>query len=234
MYCRACNVKVGCKADRCPLCKGDLSFTPVPTDKYVQPEKPTEEEAFKRGQIKKRRRDIIAQIYFVFFVISTVVLILVNIYTKPTQLWSMIYMVVAGYIYYCIRYTVIAQGNFHARVFGQAIANTIVIWLLWYFFKGPSQNNWILITWLPITYFLSELMIGIYALINFKEARKKMVSLLILCICGVIPIVSAYIADVSVKWPSIAASAFSVVVIVVTLVIGRHHFVDELKRFFHV
>lgn len=234
MYCRACNVKIGCQADRCPLCKGDLSFTPVPTDKYSPSAQPTEEVAFPHPTIRKKKGDIISRAYFVFFVVSTCVLILVNIYTKPTQLWSMIYMVVAGYIYYCIRYTVIAQGNFHARVFGQAIANTVVIWLLWYFYRGPGQNNWILITWLPITYFLSELMIGIYALVNFKEARKKMVSLLILCIFGVIPVVSAYVADVSVKWPAIAASAFSGVVIILTLIIGRHHIVDEMKRFFHV
>ena len=143
-------------------------------------------------------------------------------------------MVVAGYIYYCIRYTVIAQSNFHARIFGQAIVNTVVILLLWRLYSGPGQNNWILITWLPITYFLSELLIGIYDLLNFKEARKKMISLLILCIFGVIPVVTAYVADVSVKWPAIAASAFSGVVIVVTLIVGRNHLVDELKRFFHV
>lgn len=231
MYCRACNVKIGCKAEHCPLCKGELSYVPL-TDRYRPPAHPAEEEtAFPKGEIKKRRSDVIAQAYFVFFVISTCMLILINIYTKPTQLWSMIYMVVAGYIYYCIRYTVIAQGNFHARIFGQAIANTIVIWLMRIFIGG---NNWVLITWLPITYFLSEVMIGLFALINFKEARKKMVSLIILCLCGVIPVVSAYVADVSVKWPAIAVSAFSGVVILVTLIVGRNHFADEMKRFFHV
>ena len=234
MYCRSCHIKVGCKSDRCPLCKGDLSYTPVPTEKYRRPTEEVQEVAFPKGEIKRRRPDIIAEAYFVFFVISTCTLILINIYTKPQQLWSMIYMVVAGYIYYCIRYTVIAQGNFHARIFGQAIANTVVILLLWNLYRGPSQNNWILITWLPITYFLSELLIGIYALINFKEARKKMVSLLILCLCGIIPTVTVYLADVSVKWPAIAVSAFSGVVIIATLIIGRNHFVDEFKRFFHV
>ena len=60
MYCRACGVKIGCRAERCPLCKGELSYTPVPTDRYIPPAHLTEEVAFKKGTIKKRRTDVIA------------------------------------------------------------------------------------------------------------------------------------------------------------------------------
>lgn len=220
MYCEKCKVNIDCKADVCPLCHRPLTVG-----------EPVTELAYKNGKIRKQRLDIFSKIYLSCAFIATVVCIIVNVLNNYEYMWSMIVMVGLSYVYYCIRFTFLAQGNFNGRIFGQTIAQTLVFIAVRVTVGG---NHFIFITWLPIVYFISELLLCVYIALNWREARKKMMSLVVLGILGIIPVCSAYIMDLSVKLPSIIASAFSVAVILVTLIAGRKHIIGELKRYFHL
>ena len=235
MYCRKCNILVDCKSSKCPLCHGELSIGPLQTkeeepdiNKRLEKEK---EVAFPQGKITRFRPDRFTRIFFIVFVLTSLICEIVNVIVDPNFMWSIIYIIVMWYLFYCVRFTVFAQGNFHIRIFGQVVVITILSIIARLVFGG---NEFLFSIWLPITYFVGELLIGVYALIYFKEARKKMISILVLCILGWIPLVAALIIDVTPKWPAIVATAFSVVEIIVTLIIGRKHFIGELKRFFHI
>lgn len=220
MYCERCKVTVNCKADRCPLCHRELTGS----DENA-------EQIFPKGKIRKQRLDIFSKIYLSCALIAVIACIVVNVLNNSEFMWSMIVMVSLIYVYYCIRFTFIAQGNFNVRIFGQAIAQTVVFFAVRLTVGG---NHFIFITWLPVVYFVSEVLLCAYIGINWKEARKKMMSLVVMGILGIIPVCAAYLMDLSVKWPSIAASAFSVAVILVTVIAGRKHIIGELKRYFHL
>lgn len=232
MYCKKCNVTIDCRADKCPLCHGEIIESLIPSD--IAPDevkKEDKEVPFPQGKITRFRTDRFTKIWFIVLVLSSLVCEAVNIILDPDFMWSLIYVIVAWYLYYCVRFTFFAQGNFHIRIFGQVAVITVISIAVRLIFGG---NDFLFSVWLPITYFVGELLIGVYALLNFKEARKKMISILVLCVLGWIPIAAAYLMDVDPKWPSIVTTVFSVTEIVVTMIIGRKHFMGELKRFFHI
>ena len=85
-----------------------------------------------------------------------------------------------------------------------------------------------------MVYLCSEVLLCAYIAINRRQARLVMMSLAVVAVLGIIPVCAAFILDLSVKWPSIAVSAFSGAVFLTTLIIGRKHILGELKRYFHL
>lgn len=223
MYCRRCNVTVNCTTDVCPLChqpvdkeKKKTEFSDLPSPK---------------GSVKKQRLDIFSKIYIPVALLAIAICLAVNIATDPTFMWSIMAMVSLVYVYYCVRFTFIAQGNFIARIFRQTIILTIIFVIVRLTVGG---NHWIFITWLPIVYFLGETMIGVYLLMNRKVSRSKLTSLFVLAIFGVIPICAAYVLDLSVKWPSMVATGVSVAIMTVLFVTCHRQILSQIRRYFHI
>ncbi len=219
MYCKKCNVHIDCLTDRCPLC-----HEPVEADNNI-------ERAFPIPKVDKRLHTKFSLAYTVIAAVIVIACIAVNIITNPDFMWSVMVLISLTYIYYLVRFTFISQGHFTARVFGQTVALTLLLFSVRWIFDG---NNWIFITWLPIVYFVSEILLSAYMLINKKRARKYIISLLALTILGIIPICVAYILDISVKWPSITVTAFSIAIMLVSLFVGRKIIAGEFKRYFHL
>lgn len=220
MYCKECKVTVNCKTDVCPLCHGKLEGNP---------EKETR--AFPKAKIRRFQPDWFGKIYFLIAAIITIVCLAVNLARNEKFLWSIIVLVSLVYGWYCIRFTIIAQGHFAARIFGQTIALTLLFIAVRLTVGG---NHFIFITWLPVVYLCSEVLLFAYIAVNRRQARPIMMSIAVVAILGIIPVCAAFILDLSVKWPSIAVSAFSGAVFLTTLIIGRKHILGELKRYFHL
>lgn len=219
MYCKRCKVSVNCLTDHCPLCHERIEISRE------------SERAFPPPKVDKRLHTRFSFIYTVIAAVIVILCIIANIFTNPEFMWSVMVLVCLSYIYYLVRFTFISQGHFVARVFGQAVALTLLLFSVRWIFGG---NQWIFITWLPIVYFVSEVLLSVYMLINKKRARKYIISLLTLSILGIIPVGVAYILDVAVKWPSITVTAVSVATITVSLIMGRKIIAGELKRYFHL
>lgn len=219
MYCKHCKVKIGCKAEVCPLC-----HEPITVDETMQ-------QVFPTPNVKRRLHTKFSLIYVILSTFVTLICIWANILTNPNFMWSMMVMVCLIYVYYLVRFTFISQGHFNARIFGQAIVLTVVFFSVRHFIGG---NSWIFITWLPLVYFLSELMLGAYMVINTKRARKNIITLITLSIMGTIPTIVAYALDIAVKWPSITVTSFSLAVIIISVIAGRKVILGELKRYFHL
>lgn len=223
MYCRHCNVKVDCTTDVCPLCGQPLEGTRLPGE---NPDLPSP-----IGHVKKRRLDIFSKVYIPLAAAIIIACVVANVLTNPAFMWSIIVMVSLTYVYYCVRFTFIAQGNFIVRVFGQTIALTIVFILMRLTVGG---NHWVFITWLPIVYFLNEVMICVYLITTRKVSKSKLSSFFVFAILGVIPVCAAYILDLSVKWPSIAATAVSVVIMIILIITNHKQILSQIRRYFHI
>lgn len=217
MYCKKCGVFIDCYADKCPLCGEKTDCT-------------EKERAYPVPRVSRRRADIVSKVFFWVAVVVSVACVIANILTEYHFMWSIMVIVVSCYIYYCLRFNFLIQKKFTAIVVGQAVALTAVFAAIRII---VGANHFIFITWLPIVYFVSVLLLLGYLIINRKEAKKKMMTLIVMGVMGVIPIVTAYVLDLSVKWPSIAASAISIALIPATLIVGRKHVLDQLKRYFH-
>lgn len=221
MYCEHCGVKIDCPAEKCPLC-----HKPLKSD-----EKTKKEAIFPKAKIKRRRPDKFTVDFFLCVAVIIIVCIALNLVYTPEFLWSTIVLVCLVYVFYCVRFTFIAQKNFNAKIFGQAVSLTALFVAVRLIVGG---NHFIFITWLPIVYLLSDVLLLAYIIINKREARKKIISIIEIGVLGVIPVSAAYIFDLSVKWPSIAVSALSIALVLGTLIFGRKHILGELKRFFHI
>jgi len=215
-------VTVDCKTDVCPLCRGALENDgKTPKENLPSP----------KGSVKKQRLDIFSKIYIPIAATAAVACITGNVLTNPKFMWSVMVLVALVYFYYLVRFTFIAQGNFNARIFRQTIALTIVFIVVRLTVGG---NHWVFITWLPIVYFLGEILIGAYCIMMRKTSRSRLASFFVLAFLGIIPICAAYILDLSVKWPSIAVSAFSVVVMTVLIITQHKQIFAQIKRYFHI
>lgn len=222
MYCRNCNVTVDCETEVCPLCHEKIERDgKTPKENLPSP----------KGSVKKQRLDIFSKIYIPTALLTVLACISVNVLTNPDFMWSVMVLAAVVYIYYLVRFTFIAQGNFPARIFGQVIALTIVFIAVRLIFGG---NHWIFITWLPIVYFLSELMIGVYSIVKRKTACSHLSRFLLLTFLGIIPVCAAFILNLSVKWPSVAVSAFSFALMIVLAIIERKQIIAEIKHYFHI
>lgn len=223
MYCEHCKVNIECKADRCPLCGQQIVGD---KESFLAPQ-----QVFPTPKVSKRISTKFSLVYTIISVLATLICIIINFVTNPNFMWSIMVMVCLIYVYYLVRFTFISQGKFNARVLGQALMLTIVFFCVRWFVGG---NHWIFITWLPLVYFVSEVLLGAYMIIYKQRARKNIITLITLSIMGVVPTIVAYALNLDVKWPSIAVTAFSLALIVVILILGRKLIIGELKRYFHL
>lgn len=217
MRCKNCNVEVACKSTVCPLCHAPLvseGEVPFPTP------------AVKRIILGK-----FSLAYIVLAVIVNVICITLNFIFTPTKLWFVAVLVSFIYVYYFINVTVAAKRGFHKRILGQALVLTAIFAVIKLAVGG---NHWIFISWLPAIYLASDALMLIFIFKKRNEASKYIATLLLLCVFGVIPCVSAYVFDLSVKLPSIIATCVSAAIFLITVIVCRKTVADELKKVFHL
>ncbi len=217
MRCKNCNVEIACKSTVCPLCHAPLvsdGEVPFPTP------------AVKRILLGKFSVAFIA-----LGVIVNIICIALNFIFTPKVLWFVPVFVSFIYVYYFVNVTVAAKRGFHKRILGQVLILTVMFAVIKLAVGG---NHWIFITWLPAIYLASDILMLIFIFKKHNESSKYIATLLLLCIFGVIPCISAYVFDLSVKLPSIIATSVSLLILVVALIVCRKTIADELKKVFHL
>ena len=87
---------------------------------------------------------------------------------------------------------------------------------------------------LPIIFFASQAIVGIFIVANRKKSTRYLVPLITMGILGVIPFIIAVINDLNTLWPSLTVGATSIVIIAITVIIEHKAIGQELKRIFHI
>lgn len=216
MRCEKCNVEITCKTEVCPLChsplhsEGEVAF-PVPSAKKVFPKK-------------------FLLVYFLIALVANIVCITVNLVIGTKSLWCIEVLVSSIYLYHFINVTVISRPRWHKNVLGQMIVLTVLFVIVRLTIGG---NHWIFITWLPALYMASDILMIIFMVKQGAEAPKYLATFLFICLLGVIPTISAYAFDLSVKIPSIVATCLSGALFLSSLFIWRKNILHELKKAFH-
>lgn len=217
MRCEKCNVEIGCKADVCPLCHTPLSSSG--------------EVAFPTPDTKRIIVGKLKLIYIICAVVVNIVTVTLNFVLDPNPLWCFPVLVCSVYVYYFISVTVVAKRGTDKKILGQALMLTVVFAVIKLTIGG---NHWIFISWLPAVYMASDIIMLIFVFKKKTEASKYIATLLLLCLFGAIPCVSAYVFDLSVKIPSIVATSLSGLIFVVTVCTNFKTIKLELKKIFHL
>lgn len=217
MRCKNCNVEIACKSSVCPLC-----HKPLVSDGEVP---------FPTPATKKILMGKFSLAYLVIAVIANIVCITLNFVLTPKVLWCVPVLVSFIYVFYFVSVTVLAKRGFHKRILGQALILTAVFAAIKLAIGG---NHWIFISWLPAVYLVSDLLMLIFIFKKKNEASKYIATLLLLCIFGAIPCISAYVFDLSVKLPSIIATSVSAAIFIICLIVCRKTIIHELKKVFNL
>lgn len=217
MRCEKCNVEIGCKADVCPLC-----HTPVKSDGEV---------AFPTPATKRIIIEKLKFAYIIVAIIVNIITVTLNFVLDRNTLWCFPVLISFIYVYYFISVTVVAKRGLHKRILGQTLMLTVVFAVIKLAIGG---NHWIFITWLPAVYIISDIIMLIFVFKKKQESSKYIATLLLLCLFGAIPCISAYAFKLSVKIPSIVATSFSALIFVVTLCTHFKMIKQELKKVFHL
>lgn len=221
MYCKKCNVNIPCKTEVCPLCHSSLVDI-TPSD---------EEFAFPAPNVKKLRLPLFKKIYLALTALICVLSLSLNLALNPTFMWSVIIIVVLTYVYYFVSVTVFSRRGFHKRILGQTLILSLMFIILKLVVGG---NHWIFIAWLPAVFTSAEIILCAFIIRNRTESPKYIMTLILLCVFGFLPIICAYVFDLSVKLPSVISSALSGLIIVLSCVAQRKTLLSEIKKVFHI
>lgn len=227
MYCEHCKAEIKGFAVNCPLCHRPLTEKEGPVA-----ETSVAERFYPAGKTRRRRvYGVFSKIYLPLAFAATAACMTVNILRNPGHMWSVVVMIALIYVYFCLKFNVLTQRNFNGNILGQFMAQMAVFVTIRLIFGG---NDWIFATWLPIACFLNEALLLIYIGIYRRDARKKIMSLISMCLMGIVPVCIAFILDLPVKWLSITVSSISAAVIILTLIFGGKYLSGQWKRFFHL
>lgn len=218
MYCNECKVKIEGKTSVCPLCG-------------VKIENSQENLAFPIPAPKTRVKNNFVRIYAIVFFAVIIPSLFLNYKFNNNIMWSYMLLAAMVYVFVLIRYTITAQSHFRQRLIGQTVILTFV-----FFVVQRATNNflWILSIWLPALYITSDILMVSHLIRYKKYARKNMISIYILSFLGLIPTITAYIMNLTMKIPSIVASALGVIIAAVLSIIFRKNIISEIKKFFHI
>ena len=219
MRCNNCNVEIACKTNICPLCHKKLSSNT------------NEEIPFPKANVKKLRLPLYKKIYIIIALIATIACAIVNSVFNPKFLWSLTVPIGFIYLYYLISVTILTQHGFHKRILGQAVMLSVIFILIRLIVGG---NHWMFIVWLPAVYVVSDILMCIFIAKKGKESPKYIMTLLLLCIFGILPIVCAFIFNLKVKAVAIAVSSFNVLLFILTCIIWHKTLLHEMKKVFHI
>lgn len=214
MRCEKCGCEIVGKTNKCPLC-----HTPLENDSKQEYQTPKPKTFLnKRFQLG----------YLITIAIINIVCITVNLVIDTHFLWSVIVLISTLYIFYFSRYTFTSLRGFHVKLVGQTVILTALIVAIYFAIGG---NYWIYITWLPIVYFVSDTLMLVYINTNKNKSSEYVLIQLILYVFGVIPVIFAYCADLSVKWPAISVTALNVYLFLYTIIKYRKSLISEFKKY---
>ncbi|MCR4661898.1 MAG: hypothetical protein K5765_07900 [Clostridia bacterium] len=215
MRCSHCGAIINTKTDKCPICDAPINSTGF--------------QAFPKG-IHHKAPTKYAYILVIFFGIIDISALVYNIIYHPQFLWSVIQIVSTIYLLFIA--TLIFRGGRRRYYIGinvSAIILTILFLVLRLTIKG---NHWILITWLPVVFLVSEIIMSVYTMMNANNASTFIVARLFLHVLGLFPIIAAYIFDLSVKIPCIVTSCVCFVALIVSIGLNIKNLKKDFIRFF--
>ena len=221
--CNYCNVEILDNTDVCPLCHGVLK-TSGETDVEIQ-------ETYPDVYGKSRRFTFILRIFFAVWLISSIILGVINIQLGLRPLWFIVVSASAAYVLYIVRLMSDHESGYLKRIFAAVFLGGLLTLVIDYIF---GFYRWSVNYVLPGTLLLINLILMILIFVNRRNWSSYIILQLLSVFLGIIPLILERVGVIT--NPILPEIAFisSILLFLGTLIIGGRTALNELKRRFHI
>lgn len=217
--CKQCNVEIVDESLVCPLCNSVLEQQDGSEDKYPD------------IRFKTRRMMLIVRIYLFVTILTSVLVAGINYATYQGSLWSLIVIAALFYLYLTLRFAVMADTGYKAKIIVLTIV-AIGLVILIDFVLG--YDGWSVNYVIPGAILLVDAGIVLLMMINWRNWQSYLLFQIFMIGCSTIPLILIMAGIVTQQMLSLIAFGCSVFLFLGTVIIGDRRARVELKRRFHV
>lgn len=227
LYCDKCKVNIVSYSKSCPLCRAPLH----------EEEGAASEQAFPDFAAPNPRSRWITLVISLAAISAILVVVLINILTWNSKLWSVIAAVYIVYAWLLGRLTFKAGVALGKKLFAHALAVPVTLIVVNVFSK--RNEIWGKISW-AVSYATPLILVGFIlatAFINYNNRRSRKDFIfyqLTLCILAFVPLLLVLFKVVEPMIPSIIAAVVSFITLIGLVVFGRRSFKSEFNKKFHI
>lgn len=217
--CRQCKVEILDHVSVCPLCGSVLEEVEEGENTYPD------------IRLKDRKLLLILRIFLFAAILSEALLIYLNVKYFKGIYWSAISGGALAYLYFTMRFAVLHNAGYRAKLILQAISSILFVILIdW----SVGYTGWSLNYVLPAGILVLDLTIVILMIVNNRNWQSYMLFQIFMILWSLVPIIFYYFHMVTKPNLSIIALICSTCLFFGTLIIGGRRASTELKRRFHV
>ena len=207
------------KTEKCPLCNGVLDAGEVGEDNYPD------------IHHKARKLGLVLRILMAGWVAITAICGLINFYTYDGVVWSAILSISIFYVLFMLYLMTYTNVGYLGRIFASIIMGVVLVVSI---DVMTGFRGWSVDYVLPGGLFAIDIAIMIVRFVNYKNWQSYMYTEFLVVLLGIIPILLIRLGFVHHPRVSVAAFFTSVLLFIVTLIIGGRAARSELKRRFHI
>ncbi|MCR5099699.1 MAG: hypothetical protein K6B14_12245 [Lachnospiraceae bacterium] len=217
--CSHCGVTILDNTEKCPLCNGILDAGENGVDRYPD------------IVHKARKLGVVLRILMAAWVAISAICGLVNYYTYDGVLWSAIVSISIFYVLFMLYLMTYTNVGYLGRIFASVIMGVVLVVSI---DVVNGFAGWSVDYVLPGGLFAIDIAIMVVRFVNYKNWQSYMYTEFLVVLLGLIPIILINMGLVHHPRVSVAAVFTSVLLFIVTLIIGGRAARSELKRRFHI
>lgn len=222
--CDKCNIVIETNQLYCPLCHQVLSGEAEPGFVETYPE-----------YVSLRRQILPTTKKALLFltILSIVILGVINLLDDSGYYWSLIPIGSILYFWVLLRVGVLSKRNI---AFKLGLLTVLLILLLVYidYSTVRETDGWSINYLLPLLLLSCNFAISGILWIKRLNYRDYFFYLLIIIIFSIVPLILAFVNVITVYWPSIAAFAFAISILLFVIFFFPKSIKEEIKKRFHV
>lgn len=204
---------------------------PVALESNGVPDKRDDKGMYPQIRYDKEKMKKLANLFYGLMVFVAAVLGIINYATYSGSMWSVIAIALMAYAAMTVRYSLMRHANLGSKILLQSAAAQ-VLWVAIDWSSG--YNGWSLNYGVPSTILFADLAVVFLILVNRMNWQSYFMYQIAITVFSFIPPI-LWAAGLITRLPlTIVTVAVTVVILIVTIVLGDRSFKNELKRRFHV
>jgi len=224
-YCDKCHVDVMTNQKYCPLCHQVLKGENEENWVEIYPEfVPTRRELL----------PLTKKIILFLTTIAIVTLLFINLTNWDGKFWSLIPIGSILYFFAVVRIGLLSRQNIAFKLAILTTVLMIILNLIDQNFTEPLYRGWALNYVTPLSLLACNVAISVIIWIKRINFRDYIFYLLTILVFSLIPIILCLFNVISTVWPSIAALAVAVFILLVIIFFFPKSIKDEIKKRFHL
>ncbi|WP_124064817.1 DUF6320 domain-containing protein [Clostridium sp. E02] len=179
---------------------------------------------------KQKMKQLVNLFYGTMFFVSAL-LGLINFSTYSGSLWSVIAIGLMAYTVLTVRYSILRHSNLAGKILLQTVAAEVV----WVFIDcATGYNGWSVNYGIPSTILFADLAVVFLILVNRMNWQSYFMYQISITVFSFIPLILWAVGVITTPPLALLTVAITVMILVVTIILGDRSVKKELIRRFHI